>query len=67
MEEIHCVMEQVKKDGEHQWWDTLFGWSPKATGILNQALYPVAILLILTPLLFVLISVVCVNVWMIMK
>lgn len=53
MEEIQCVMEQVKKDGEHQCWDTLFGWSPTATGILSQALHPFAILSILILLLFV--------------
>ncbi|KAK4828079.1 hypothetical protein QYF61_023139 [Mycteria americana] len=29
------------KDGEHHWWETLFGWSPTATGILNLMLHPI--------------------------
>jgi len=23
-EEMRCVLERVKEDGEHRWWDTLF-------------------------------------------
>ncbi|KAM6056629.1 uncharacterized protein LJ206_015028 [Theristicus caerulescens] len=30
-EERHSVLERVKKDGEHHWWETLLGWSPAAT------------------------------------
>ncbi|XP_075302889.1 uncharacterized protein LOC142365708 [Opisthocomus hoazin] len=54
VKEIHQVLERVKKDGEHKWWDTLFGWSPTATGLFNKMLHPVVVLLILTILCFVL-------------
>ncbi|KAK4811143.1 hypothetical protein QYF61_019774 [Mycteria americana] len=47
-EEIHHVLERVKKDGEHHWWETLLGWSPTATGVFNLMLHPVVILLTLT-------------------
>ncbi|XP_075344890.1 uncharacterized protein LOC142402885 [Mycteria americana] len=39
-EEIHCVLERVKQDGGHHWWDTLLGWLPTATRILNKMLHP---------------------------
>lgn len=51
-EEIHQVLERVKKDGEHEWWDLLFGWSPTTTGIFNKMLHPVIVLLIFTVLCF---------------
>ncbi|KAK4810466.1 hypothetical protein QYF61_004246 [Mycteria americana] len=47
-EEIHHVLERVKKDGEHHWWETLLGWSQTATGVFNLMLHPVVILLTLT-------------------
>ncbi|KAK4811160.1 hypothetical protein QYF61_019791 [Mycteria americana] len=47
-EEIRHVLERVKKDGEHHWWETLLGWSPTATGVFNLMLHPVVILLTLT-------------------
>ncbi|KAK4805581.1 hypothetical protein QYF61_009346 [Mycteria americana] len=47
-ERIHPVPERVKKDGEHHWWETVFGWSPTATGILNLMLHPTVVLLVLT-------------------
>ncbi|KAK4810571.1 LOW QUALITY PROTEIN: hypothetical protein QYF61_004534 [Mycteria americana] len=47
-EEIHHVLERVKKDGEHHWWETLLGWSPTAMGVFNLMLHPVVILLTLT-------------------
>ena len=61
--EIPCVLERVKKDGEHDWWETLLGWLPTARGVFNSVLHPVAILLILKlmPLLFVIIL--YVKVW----
>ncbi|KAK4828276.1 hypothetical protein QYF61_024941 [Mycteria americana] len=51
-EEIHHVLERVKKDGEHHWWETLLGWSPTARGVFNLMLHPVVILLTLTLELF---------------
>ncbi|KAK4806955.1 hypothetical protein QYF61_027347, partial [Mycteria americana] len=54
-EEIHHVLERVKKDGEHHWWETLLGWSPTATGVFNLMLHPVVILLTLTLLCLLLI------------
>lgn len=54
-EEIHPVLDQVNKDGEHRWWEALLGWSPTATGILNLMLHPVVILLSLTCLSLLLI------------
>ncbi|KAK4832914.1 hypothetical protein QYF61_026557 [Mycteria americana] len=47
-EEIHHVLERVKEDGEHHWWETLLGWSPTAMGVFNLKLHPVVILLTLT-------------------
>ena len=47
VEEIHRVLEKAKKDAEHNWWDTLFGWSPTTTGILNKLCHPIVVLLIL--------------------
>nr|AAK14068.1 env [Bonasa umbellus] len=54
MEEIHRVLERVKKDGEHHWWEVLFGWSPTATGIFNSVLHPVIVVLGLVLLCLVL-------------
>ena len=45
-EKLHGILERVKKDGDHHWKDTLFGWSPRATRILNQILHPITISLI---------------------
>lgn len=39
--EIHRILGRVKKPGEHHWWETLLGWSPTATGLLNTMLHPV--------------------------
>ncbi|XP_076185054.1 uncharacterized protein LOC143156043 [Aptenodytes patagonicus] len=50
-EEIRHVLERVKKDGEHYWWESLLGWSPTATGVFNFMLHPVVILLTLICLL----------------
>ncbi|XP_075595288.1 uncharacterized protein LOC142599302 [Balearica regulorum gibbericeps] len=47
VKEIHRVFERVQKDAELKWWDTLFGWSPTATGILNELCHPIVILLTL--------------------
>ena len=43
-EEIHRILGRVNKDGEHHWWETLFGWSPPATGVLSTMLHPVVIM-----------------------
>ena len=67
VEEIHQVLERIKKDGEHKWWDTLFGWSPKATALFNKKLHPVVVLLTLTILCFVLTLVLYVKLWLMMK
>ncbi|XP_075595325.1 uncharacterized protein LOC142599343 [Balearica regulorum gibbericeps] len=47
VKEIHRVFERVQRDAELKWWDTLFGWSPTATGILNKLCHPIVILLTL--------------------
>jgi len=44
-EEIHHVLERVKKDGEHHWWETLLGKSPTAMGVFNFMLHLVVIFL----------------------
>ncbi|KAK4825915.1 hypothetical protein QYF61_003410 [Mycteria americana] len=66
-EEIHCVLERVKQDGGHHWWDTLLGWSPTATGILNKMLHPVVVLLMLTVLCFILTIALYVRLWSMVK
>ncbi|XP_053789324.1 uncharacterized protein LOC128782859 [Vidua chalybeata] len=45
--EINRVLQRVKKDASHNWWDALFGWSPTATGIMNTLSHPIIVLLIL--------------------
>ncbi|KAK4820012.1 hypothetical protein QYF61_017391 [Mycteria americana] len=62
-EEIHHVLERVKQDGGHHWWDTLLGRSPTATRILNKMLHPVIVLLVLTVLCFTLTIVLYVKLW----
>ncbi|KAK4825340.1 hypothetical protein QYF61_026859 [Mycteria americana] len=47
-EEIHRVLERVKKAGEHHWWETLLGWPPTATGVFKFMLHPAVILPVLT-------------------
>ncbi|XP_072707269.1 uncharacterized protein [Ciconia boyciana] len=66
-EEIHHILEQVKQDEGHHWWDTLLGWSPTATGILNKILHPVVVLLMLTVLCFILTIVLYVRLWTMVK
>ena len=43
-EEKYTIQERVKKDREHHWWETLLGWSPTATGVLNAMQHPVIIM-----------------------
>ncbi|XP_036261996.1 uncharacterized protein LOC118701477 [Molothrus ater] len=64
---IHRVIERVKQDGEHRWWDTLFGWSPTTTGVLNSICHPIVVLLILIVLGFILSAVLFVMDWNMMK
>lgn len=42
----------MKKDGEHQWWDTLFRWSLTAVEIFSRLFHPL-VLLILNTLIIV--------------
>lgn len=46
-QEISKVLEWVKQNATHNWWDELFGWSPTATGILNTLCHLIIVLLIL--------------------
>ena len=48
VEEIHYVLERVKKDREHHGWETLLGWSPTATGICGHVFNAVAAVLSLS-------------------
>lgn len=66
-ERIQCIVERVKKNGEHHWWETLFGWSPMATGILNLMLHAIVVSLLLTFLRLLLIIILYTNVWQKMK
>ncbi|KAK4830066.1 hypothetical protein QYF61_008404 [Mycteria americana] len=66
-DEIHRVLERVKQDGRYHWWDTLLGWSPTATGILNKMLHPVVVLLMLTVLCFILTIALYVRLWAMVK
>lgn len=67
VDEIKGVLKRVEKDGEHKWWDTLFGWSPTATGILNTLCHPIIVLLILSLISIVLSIVLYVLNWRMMK
>ncbi|XP_074667533.1 uncharacterized protein LOC141917846 [Strix aluco] len=62
IEEIHQVLTRVKRDGEHQWWESLFGWSPTATGLFNSMFHPVMIFLILILICLLLIIVLYIKV-----
>ncbi|XP_076212573.1 LOW QUALITY PROTEIN: uncharacterized protein LOC143169181 [Aptenodytes patagonicus] len=64
-EEIRHVLERVKEDGEHHWWETLLGWSLAAKGVFNLMLHPVVILLTLICLL--LITMLYIKVWYMIK
>ena len=66
-EEIHHILERVKKDGEHHWWETLFEWSPTATRTLNLMLHPIVVLLALVILCLLLNIVLYIKVWRITK
>ncbi|XP_076194341.1 uncharacterized protein LOC143160464 [Aptenodytes patagonicus] len=66
-EEIHHVLERVKKDGEHHWWETLLGWSPTATGVFNLMLHPIIVLLTLTVVCLLLVVILYTKVWYMMK
>lgn len=67
VEEIYHVLERVKRDATHQWWDTLFGWSPTAAGILNKLCHPIIVLLILVLIGFVLLAILYIMNWKMMK
>ncbi|KAK4806434.1 LOW QUALITY PROTEIN: hypothetical protein QYF61_013927 [Mycteria americana] len=67
VEEIHCILEGVKHDGGQYWWDTLLGWSPTTTGILNKMLHAVVVLLVLTVLCFILTIGLYVRLWTMAK
>lgn len=64
---IHRVLERVQKDAEHRWWDTLFGWSPTATGILNTLCHPIVVLLILVLISLALSAVLYAIAWRMMN
>ncbi|XP_069631209.1 LOW QUALITY PROTEIN: uncharacterized protein [Haliaeetus albicilla] len=66
VKEIHRVLERVQKDAEHRWRDTLFGWSPTATGILNTLCHPIVVLLILVLISLVLSAVLYAITWKMM-
>lgn len=59
--EKNRVLERVKKDGEHRWWEMLLGWSPTARGVFHSVLHPAAIWLILTWMCLLLVIVL--HVW----
>lgn len=59
--EILDMSTQIKQAGEHSWWETLFGWSPTATSVLNLALHPIVVILIFQILLCI--SLVALGCW----
>lgn len=44
---VCSVIEGMKKDGDHQWWNILLEWLPAATGLFNRMLRPDVVILIL--------------------
>lgn len=66
-EEIQRVLERIKKYRRHEWWDTLFGWSPTATGISDTMLHPVVVLLVLAVSCFALTIALYVRLWIMVK
>lgn len=67
VKEIHRVFERAQRDAELRWWDTLFGWSPTATGILNKLCHPIVILLILVLISLTLSAILYVIAWKMMN
>ncbi|XP_042660771.1 uncharacterized protein LOC116964869 [Tyto alba] len=65
--EINRVLQRTKQDASHNWWDTLFGWSPSATGILNIMIHPIVILLGSLGILLVLTIILYLWVWRMFK
>ncbi|XP_071895524.1 uncharacterized protein [Anas platyrhynchos] len=65
--EISRVLQRVKRDTSHNWWDTLFGWSPTATGILNTLSHPIIVLLILVGISLILSFVLLVWNWKLLQ
>lgn len=61
--EIKEILRRVEQDGKHSWWETLLGWSPTATGVLNYMIHPIVILLISVGIVFVLTLVLYLWVW----
>ena len=43
-QEISRILQRVKQDASHNWWDSLFGWSPTAIGILNTLCHSIIVL-----------------------
>ncbi|XP_042660992.1 uncharacterized protein LOC122154684 [Tyto alba] len=65
--EINRVLQRTKQDASHNWWDTLFGWSPSAAGILNTMIHPIVILLGSLGILLVLTIMLYLWVWRMFK
>lgn len=67
VKEIHRVLERVKRDAKHRWWDTLFRWSPAARGVLNKLCHPIIVLFIWVLIGFVLSAILYIMDWRMMK
>lgn len=65
--EINRVLQRVKQDTDHSWWDKLFGWSPTATGILNTLCHPIIVLLMLVGISLILSFVILVWNWKLLQ
>lgn len=66
-EEINHILETMKNDGEHHWWEALLGWSPMATGVLNTTLHPVIIMFALVVIYIVVIVFLYIRIWVLAR
>lgn len=67
IKEISKVLQRVKQETNHHWWDALFGWSPTATGILNTLGHPIIVILTLIGISLVLSIVMLIWNWRMLK
>ncbi|XP_068129074.1 uncharacterized protein [Hyperolius riggenbachi] len=52
-EKLVQVSHALEQDAKVSWWESLFGYSPKASAFLNLMLHPVVVLIVLTCLLYI--------------
>ncbi|XP_072010694.1 uncharacterized protein [Engystomops pustulosus] len=50
---ITGIVHALEKDSTVSWWESLFGYSPKATSFFNMLIHPVIVLLVLVTIMYI--------------